>query len=113
MAQQQERIQATPLTWRSGAQAHRWRRPDGDALFKGVATLAALTVPMVALLIVGTATISAGPTLSRYGFGFLAGSQWDLIVKHLYGARPFIFGTVLTSLVALLLAGPVGVGVAL
>lgn len=112
MAQEREQLRVVP-TWLAPVAARRRIRSDGDTAFRGISMLATLCVLLAAVLIAVTVTVSAAPTLGRYGIGFLTGSRWDLIVRHLYGAGPFIFGTILTSLVALLLAGPVGVGVAL
>ncbi len=50
--------------------------------------------------------------MSRFGLGFLTGREWNPVIGQ-FGALPFIFGTVVTSLLALLLAVPIGVGVAI
>src|SRR4051812_49778648 len=52
-----------------------------------------------------------GSKLSRakFGFGFVTSQEWDP-AREIYGALPYIFGTMVTSLVALLLAGPRGNG---
>ncbi len=47
-----------------------------------------------------------------FGLGFLTSSEWDP-VNRLFGALPYVFGTVTTSVVALLLAGPLGIGTAI
>lgn len=52
------------------------------------------------------------PSLREFGFGFVVGRRWDPVHGEL-GALPFLYGTVVTSLVALLLAVPVAIGVAL
>jgi phosphate transport system permease protein len=48
----------------------------------------------------------------KFGFGFLFSTEWDP-VKHDFGALPFIYGTLATSVFALLMAVPVGLGVAI
>ena len=48
---------------------------------------------------------------AKFGWSFLVGQTWDPIAGH-YGALPFIFGTVVTSALALLIAVPLGVGAA-
>jgi phosphate transport system permease protein len=50
--------------------------------------------------------------LSQFGFGFLWSSEWDP-VQDKYGALPFIFGTLVSSLLALLIAVPLGVATAI
>jgi phosphate transport system permease protein len=56
--------------------------------------------------------LDAFPALSRYGFGFLASSTWDPVTEK-FGAAAYVFGTVVTSLIALILATPIGVACAL
>ena len=76
-----------------------------------VRTIAAL----VPLLIVGFGTqLYVQSSASRHAFGwhFLTTSVWDPIFDH-FGAWPFIFGTLLTTAVGLLIAAPLGIGVAI
>ena len=75
----------------------------------GVATL----VPAVLVLIVITLAIQAWPSISHFGLGFLTSTSWDPASDAgPFGALPAIFGTVATSFLALALALPVGVAVA-
>ncbi|GAC1655030.1 MAG: phosphate ABC transporter permease subunit PstC [Candidatus Dormibacteraceae bacterium] len=78
-------------------------------IFTGVISWAA---PIILLLIVILLGQQALPAIRHYGLGFLTGSNWNP-VKLDFGALPFIFGTLATSFMALALALPVGVGVAL
>jgi phosphate transport system permease protein len=61
----------------------------------------------IAFQIGGTAL----PAIQAYGFEFLTTSTWDP-VQNIYGALPQIYGTLVTSAIALVIAVPVGVGVA-
>ncbi len=54
----------------------------------------------------------AQPAIHEFGAGFLTSQEWD-IANLKFGARPYIYGTVVSSAIALLLALPVGVAVAL
>ncbi len=54
----------------------------------------------------------AWPAIERYGFGFLGHTVWDPVANN-YGAASFLFGTALTSVCALLIAGPMAIGIAL
>ena len=54
----------------------------------------------------------AWPAISKYGLGFLTGTVWDP-VKGVFGALPFIYGTAVTSLLALLIATPLAIAIAL
>jgi len=55
---------------------------------------------------------ASGPSLSKFGFGFLTSTEWD-VVREEFGALPFIFGTVVSSLVGLVVAVPVALGIAI
>src|SRR5580700_10922899 len=83
-----------------------------DIAFKWVAALAAVMI--VALIILVGWQLYAGSRLSiaKFGAGFLWSSEWDP-VQDKYGALPFIFGTLVSSLLALLIAVPLGVATAL
>ncbi len=54
----------------------------------------------------------AGPSLQAFGISFLWGSDWDP-VGEVFGAAPFIYGTLVTSAIALLVAVPIGLGSAI
>lgn len=69
----------------------------------------------VAALLIGIAIQvgrDAWPAISKFGLGFLASTDWDP-TRDNYGALPQIFGTLASSFLALLIAVPVGVGVAI
>lgn len=88
------------------------RKDIGDQVFKwGLSVFPALVLILV-LGIVGELTKAAWPSIIRYKFQFLYSSTWDPVFDN-FGALPFIFGTLLTSFLALLLAIPVGLGAAI
>jgi phosphate transport system permease protein len=71
------------------------------------------TVFVVALVIVVALSRLSAPVLKQTGIlAFVTNSRWD-VVRDVYGALPFIYGTLVTSLVGLLLALPVSIGLAL
>jgi phosphate transport system permease protein len=83
-----------------------------DAYFAGgVAVAAAGSVVTLAALAV-LLLYDAWPAVLRYGPAFLTTTDWDPVAEH-FGAFHFVYGTLVTSLVALVLATPIGVGVAL
>ena len=84
------------------------RPPDRYRTFTAVVSWAA---PAALILIVVVLIQQAWPSVTRFGLGFLIGTQWNP-VTNAFGALPFIFGTLVTSAVALALAVPVGVAVA-
>ena len=93
--------------------ALRRRRWTGDLTFRGV--LAALTLATIIVLgyMMVESFVTALPVYQKFGIiGFLTGTKWAPAFT-LYGAWPFIYGTVLTSLLALLIAVPVSVLIAL
>jgi len=79
-----------------------------DRLFRsGSGILAWLTVGILALLAV-LLVLNSGQVLGKFGISFLTGTTWDPIAG-IYGALPFIVGTIASSLLALLVAVPIGV----
>src|ERR687884_28818 len=87
-------------------------RHPGDMLFFGFTLLFAVLVIVVAAVMVITLVVQSWPALTRFGLSFLASQQWSVGTDH-YGALVFIFGTLYTSLLALLLAVPLSLGVAI
>ncbi|MGA3056913.1 MAG: phosphate ABC transporter permease subunit PstC [Candidatus Limnocylindrales bacterium] len=89
------------------------RRPlNGDVIFKLVAgAAAALTVTLIGLMLLDSVK-AAWPAFERFGPDFVTGSRWSPSFT-IYGALPFIYGTLLTSAIALLLAVPIALLVAL
>jgi phosphate transport system permease protein len=53
----------------------------------------------------------AWPSIERFGFGFLTGTTWDP-VKEVFGALPLVYGTIVSSIVGLVIAVPVSLGTA-
>ncbi len=80
-----------------------------DRLFRHVCQAAAVSVLLGAALLVVFLVLQSWPALSALGLRFFVGTSWDP-VKGEYGALPFVFGTLATSALALLLAVPLGVG---
>jgi phosphate transport system permease protein len=83
-----------------------------DRLYKGVLTGLALTLPLFLITLVAQLLVSAWPSIHRFGFHFLWSSVWDP-VAGVFGAAPMIFGTLVSSLLALMIAVPLALGVAI
>lgn len=84
----------------------------GDTLFHlGTGAASVLLVAFLGLIVVTLITISQD-TLRIYGVRFLGGGVWDP-GHDIYGALPFIFGTLATSAIALLIGVPVSLGIAI
>lgn len=77
-------------------------------LTRGFALLTVLTLLWMGWVIFK----QAQPAIKEFGFGFLTSQEWD-IANVKFGALPYIFGTVVTSTIALVLALPIGLAVAL
>ena len=83
----------------------------GDRIYSwSIAGFAAL-VPLLLLLIFVAVGMAAWPALTKFGPGFLTSSDWDPVAGH-FGAAPAIYGTIVSSIVALIVAAPLGLGVA-
>ncbi len=89
------------------------RRPNrGDRAFRSVALACGLAVLIILGLIAFTSTNKAWPAFSKEGLGFVFSDNWAPNEKH-FGALALVFGTILSAAIALLLAVPVSVGIAL
>jgi len=84
----------------------------GDRLFRSFVTLAALSVPILLAFLVYELYIGAAPAIERFGFGFLTSDIWDPVAGE-FGAWPLIVGTLLSAFLALLIAVPLSLGVAI
>jgi len=96
---------------RRGSAALR-RGQFGDFLFALLALLAAVSIIGLLSLLVYELARAAMPSLREFGAGFLFSGEWDP-VGDVYGARPFIFGTIVSSLLALIIAVPLSMGIAI
>ncbi len=83
----------------------------GDCILKWLTALGALAFPFVAALLVLVLFLESWDALSLLGPSFLIGTEWDVNGLR-FGALPFVYGTIVTSLLAMLFAVPLGVGAA-
>ncbi|MDA3921655.1 MAG: phosphate ABC transporter permease subunit PstC [Salinisphaera sp.] len=84
----------------------------GDRLFHGITGLSAILVLAVIIGIAISLLIGAWPALMKFGLGFLTSDSWNPVTND-YGALVAIYGTLVTSLIAMLIAVPVSFGIAL
>ena len=82
-----------------------------DVIFKGAMTACGLAVLAVLVLIVYELVIRSGLSWHAFGFRFFGTSEWDPVSAQ-FGALPFIYGTLVSSFFALLIAVPLAIGVA-
>ena len=83
-----------------------------DLIFSWLAKGAALFTLLMLLAILVSLTVRAWPAISKYGLGFFLSTSWDP-VKENFGGLVMIYGTLMTSIIALIIAVPVSFGIAL
>jgi phosphate transport system permease protein len=84
----------------------------GDGLLRGVCMLAALLAVLAIVAISYQVIHDASPSVSRFGLGFLGHTTWQPNFG-VFGAGTFIYGTAVTSVIAMLLSVPLGISIAL
>jgi phosphate transport system permease protein len=80
-----------------------------DGLYKTALAAAAAVVFLIVALIVIEITHGSLLSIRTLGWGFLVQTQWDPVADH-YGALPYLYGTLVSSILALVLAVPLGIG---
>lgn len=88
------------------------QRQVGDRVFRALLTLAALAVPLLLGFLVLELWLGSRLAIERFGFGFATSSTWDPVAER-FGALPLIVGTLASSFLALLIAVPLSLGVAI
>lgn len=91
--------------------SRRVNAPWADAAFEWAARAAAVLTLSLLLGIIGSLIVGAWPAIQEYGLGFLASTDWDP-VQNKFGGLVMIYGTLMTSFIALLIAVPVSFGIA-
>jgi phosphate transport system permease protein len=84
----------------------------GDVALRLITLLAALASIALLGAIVWKVLALAWPSITHYGLSFVTGETWDP-VKKVFGALPFIYGTAMSSLIALVIATPLAIAIAL
>jgi phosphate transport system permease protein len=83
-----------------------------DRAFSALMLLCALSIFAIVLLILVELISGSKLTIQKFGMSFFFGSAWDPVNGN-FGALPFIYGTVVSSLLSLMIAVPLAVGVAI
>src|SRR5580698_8497556 len=84
----------------------------GDVIARYVALIFASSVLLVTVFLVWELWLHSAPSRAKFGLSFLFTRDWDPSNGQ-FGALPFVYGTVLTSVIALLISVPLGVGAAI
>ena len=98
-------VPASPVARLQGA-------ATGDRIFRIVLTAAALAIPVLLGFLVYELWVGSRLAVKTFGVDFLTTSTWDPVAEK-FGALPLILGTLLSSLIALLIAVPLSLGVAI
>jgi len=84
----------------------------GDRIYQAVITAFAVFIPLLLILIAIAIGIAAWPALSRSGLSFVTSSEWN-VAEGKFGVAPAIYGTLVSSAIALILATPLALGVSI
>ena len=84
----------------------------GDRLFRGATLAAALAVLILLGGVIVSLVIGSLPAFDAFGLGFLTTERWNPVTEK-FGAMAPIYGTVVTSLIAIVIAIPVSIGIAI
>jgi phosphate transport system permease protein len=101
----------SPAAGRSSLLLHTSGGEFQDRIFQWAMTLCGAAVLGVLVLIVYELMLRSGLSWHAFGLKFFGGSDWDPVNEQ-FGALPFIYGTIVSSLVALVIAVPLSIGVA-
>jgi phosphate transport system permease protein len=83
----------------------------GDFIFEKLTLFFAALVLLLVILMAYQMYVNSKLSIAKFGWGFLVSSTWDPVTE-VFGALPVIYGTVVSSILALLIAVPLGIGVA-
>lgn len=85
-----------------------------DQFFAGTTAAFAIGIGLILVAIAVVVFIAAFPAIQEFGLGFLVTSAWNPVEgRQNYGALPMIYGTLVSSLIALIIAVPLGIGTAI
>lgn len=86
----------------------------GDDFFKMLTAVLAASAAVILLVTGYTLFTGSLPVLQRFGLYFFAGTQWNPVVgREVFGALPYVLGTLVTSAIALLIGVPLSLGIAI
>jgi phosphate transport system permease protein len=87
-------------------------RLNGDLVFRYLTTLFAFSILAILMLMLVEMSVESMPSIRKFGWRFISSSDWDA-VQGVFGALPYLYGSVVSSVIALLLATPLSIGCAL
>jgi phosphate transport system permease protein len=92
--------------------AHANTGNTGDAIFRAVLLATAVLLLLLVGAMIFALAVKSLPSLRQFGFSFITGREWNP-VKGEFGALPFIYGTIVSSLIAVLISVPLSLGIAI
>ena len=90
------------------------RKPLSDKIFKLVVTLAGVFVLAIIALMIFELTTESYPIWEEEGLGFITGTDWNAVDgRESFGALPYVFGTLATAALAMVIGVPLSIGIAM
>jgi phosphate transport system permease protein len=83
-----------------------------DKVYEALTAACAVVIPALVIAIALAIFVAAWPAFSKLGLSILTSSDWDVAAGH-FGAAPAVFGTLVSSAVALIIATPLAIGIAI
>jgi phosphate transport system permease protein len=87
------------------------KKLNGDLVFRYLTTCFAFSILLILALMIFEMTSESMPSIKAFGWKFIISSDWDA-VQEVFGALPYLYGTIVSSILALLLATPLSIGAA-
>jgi phosphate transport system permease protein len=92
-------------------------RLSGDNLFKTLTALLAVSAAFILMITAYELFVGSLPVLQKFGIYFFTGTKWNpvqtIVNPEIYGALPYLLGTLVTSAIALLIGVPLSLGIAI
>src|SRR5215831_13159741 len=89
-------------------------KPNPDSFFKFLTAALAFAIVVIIGVTAYVLVKDSYPVLSRFGLSFLTGIYWDPIPgQEVFGALPYLLGTVVTSAIAIIVGVPISIGIAI
>lgn len=83
-----------------------------ERLFRRASFTSAICIMLLMTALFASLVGGAWPAISQFGFGFITSTDWDP-VKSLFGAANALYGTIVSAVIAVLLATPIGIAIAI
>ncbi|MGH4052184.1 MAG: phosphate ABC transporter permease subunit PstC [Clostridium sp.] len=81
-----------------------------DKMFKNITLFFAVIIVVLMVWMVIALLVQSKLSIKKFGFSFITSTEWDP-VQELFGALPFIYGTIVSSIIAVVIATPISIGI--